>query len=41
MDVANKISNQQKATLARSTALALNSFSWSEEQGAARVKSAI
>jgi hypothetical protein len=36
-----KISNQQKATPDRSTALALNSFSWSEGQGAARVKPAI
>jgi hypothetical protein len=41
MEVVNKISNQQKATPDRSTALALNSFSWSEGQGAARVKPAI
>jgi len=41
MDVANKISNQQKAIPDRSTALALNSFSWPKGQGAAHVKPAI
>jgi len=36
-----KKETKEKATPDRSTALALNSFSWSEGQGAARVKPAI
>ena len=36
-----KKETKEKATPDRSTALALNSFSWSEGQGVARVKPAI